>query len=262
MLPNSLSKIIFILATSWVAAGVVNYLADVLPINRRLVRPSCSNCGNSLSIYNYILWPVKCSSCGKWVEIRHWLVRIALITIMVMISVSNANKELNFILALLIVAYFILVSIIDLEHRLIIHPVSLAGAVLGAGIGFYLHGVTSSLLGGLAGFLCMLLLYLFGTLFVTWLARVRKHSSGEDALGFGDVILGGVLGLFLGYPGIFIAIMLAILSAGIVSLVYIFVVVLRKKYHANLTIPYGPFLVLGAFILLFLRNNILIALGW
>ena len=174
----------------------------------------------------------------------------------------GSGIELAFIPALLVIIYFLLVAVIDIEHRLIIHPVSIFGAVLGFVIGFSLHGINVTLLGGIAGFICMLMLYLFGRIFMGWLARLRHRSSGEDALGFGDVILGGVLGLFLGFPGIFISIVLAILSAGVVSLIYILVTLLKMEYHANLTIPYGPFLVLGAFVMLFLRNYLQIALSW
>jgi len=172
----------------------------------------------------------------------------------VFIWFNGVGRELAFIPALLVIIYFLLVSVIDIEHRLIIHPLSMFGAALGFVIGFSLHGIESTLLGGITGFITMMILYLLGRIFVVWLARIRNRSLIEDALGFGDVILGGVLGLFLGFPGIFISIVLAILSAGVASLIYILVMLLRREYQSNLTIPYGPFLVLGAFILLFLRN--------
>ena len=262
MSSTTIKEIIIILITAWVAAGVVNYLADVLPVKRKLATPKCSRCDHAFNIIYYILWPSKCPSCGKKVEIRHWVVRISLMLLGMFAWLYGSGIALAFIPALLVIIYFLLVVVIDIEHRLIIHPVSIFGAVLGFVIGFSLHGIKVTLLGGIAGFISMLTLYLFGRIFMGWLDRLRHRSSGEDALGFGDVILGGVLGLFLGFPGIFISIVLAILSAGVVSLIYILVTLLKREYHANLTIPYGPFLVLGAFVMLFLRNYLQIALSW
>ena len=76
------------------------------------------------------------------------------------------NHVLPFLLAYIILVYLAIVIVIDLEHRVILHPVSLVGAVLGLGTGIFLrsqnqntlpHGITSTLLGGLAGFGVMLL---------------------------------------------------------------------------------------------------------
>ena len=254
--------IIIFIVLSWVAAGLVNYLADVLPTKRSLAIPVCSNCGQPFYLVYYILWPAKCTSCGKRVGFRHWAVRLSVILLGLLIWVNRDGRTVALLPGLVVLLYFVLVSIIDIEHRLILHPVSLFGAILGAIIGFSLHGALSTLLGGITGFLCMFGMYLFGTVFVKWLARVRATSVGEDALGFGDVTLGGVLGLFLGFPGVFFSIALAILAAGAVSLVYVLIMMIRRGYRSNLTIPYGPFLVFGAFILLFLRDLLFSSLGW
>ena len=61
-------------------------------------------------------------------------------------------------LGLLGLIYFATVGIIDLEHRYIMMIVILAGAALGLGLGTHLHGLTSTLLGGLGGLLRLLLL--------------------------------------------------------------------------------------------------------
>ena len=113
------------------------------------------------------------------------------------------------------------VVVIDLEHRLILHPVSIAGAVLAAIFGVWKHGWVETLIGGAAGFGMMWLLYLFGELFAKWMARRRGGLANEVALGFGDVNLAGVLGLLLGWPGIVLGLFLTILLGGVVSLLYI-----------------------------------------
>lgn len=76
----------------------------------------------------------------------------------------------------------------------------------------------------------------------------------EEALGFGDVILSGVLGLILGWPGILLGLTLAILTGGLVSFIFILITALAGRYRAFSYIPYGPFLVLGSGGLLFFNQ--------
>jgi prepilin signal peptidase PulO-like enzyme (type II secretory pathway) len=153
------------------------------------------------------------------------------------------------------------VFVIDLEHRLILHPVSLVGVAIGLFVGIWLHGLLVTILGGLAGFGIMLGLYLLGYLFAKGIARKRNQDLDEDALGFGDVMLGGVLGLLLGWPGIVLGIIVAILLGGVVSLIFVFILLIRGKYQSFIAIPYGPFLVIGSVGLLFFSDLIMAILG-
>jgi leader peptidase (prepilin peptidase)/N-methyltransferase len=150
-----------------------------------------------------------------------------------------------------------LVIVIDIEHKLILHPVSIVGGILGLFVGVSLHGLRATLLGGLAGFLIMLLLYFFGHLIMGWVSKRRGYDLQEEALGFGDVNLGGVIGLILGWPGIIIGLILAVLLAGFFSLLYLLMKLLTKKYKPDLAIPYGPFLSISAILLIFFRDVIL-----
>ncbi len=72
-------------------------------------------------------------------------------------------------------------------------------------------------------------------------------------MGGGDVKLGALMGLVLGFPGSLLALMLAFLSGAIFS---IGLIILGKK-HFGQSIPFGPFLVLGSLIALFWGNKIL-----
>jgi len=134
----------------------------------------------------------------------------------------------------------------------ILHQVNIAGVVIGTIIGIILHGFQRTILGGIAGFVIMLSLYYLGK----WLIRLRMKAKNsysiEEALGFGDVNFSGVLGLLLGWPGIIAGLIITILAAGIVSFIYLCIMLSTKRYHTNLAIPYGPFLALSAVILLYL----------
>jgi leader peptidase (prepilin peptidase)/N-methyltransferase len=159
-----------------------------------------------------------------------------------------------FFLELLWLAYFSLVTVIDLEHRLILHPVSLAGVILALPTGIWLHGLVPTLLGGAAGFVIMLGLYYLGSLLARLLARWRGDKIDNEALGFGDVNLSGVLGLLLGWPAILAGLVLTILIGGVGALAVMVVARVQGKYRPDLAIPYGPFLVISAAALLFFRQ--------
>jgi leader peptidase (prepilin peptidase)/N-methyltransferase len=178
-------------------------------------------------------------------------------------------KALGFTLGMLVLVYFGIITIIDLEHRLILHPTSLAGAVLGFLVGTYIHGYVlgngpllgagRSLLGGLFGFGLLFLLYQFGTLAARYRAR-KMQASGqapddEEALGGGDVFLAGVLGLMLGWPLIWDALLLGVLLGGLISFLFIVLLLVRRRYSGDALmtfIPYGPYFIIGAFYKLFL----------
>jgi leader peptidase (prepilin peptidase)/N-methyltransferase len=159
--------------------------------------------------------------------------------------------EINPLLTVLLIAYFMLIIVVDLEHRLILHPVSLAGGVLCIGVGVQLHGILPTIFGGAAGTAIMFGLYMLGRVFVGYLTKARGEEIGEEALGFGDVILGGVLGMLLGWPGIIAGLILAVVLAGIISLLYLAVMFISRRDLRNLTIAYGPYLVISAFLLVF-----------
>jgi prepilin signal peptidase PulO-like enzyme (type II secretory pathway) len=62
-----------------------------------------------------------------------------------------------------------------------------------------------------------------------------------------------VIGLLLGWPGVLAGLVLAVLIAGAVTLVYLLVMVISRRYTPNLALPYGPFLAASAIFLLFFR---------
>lgn len=248
----------------WVAGLFVNYASDVLPVTRRFSQPACPNCQAEFSWTDYLTLRA-CRKCGTRRSLRTWIVQMTAVASFLYFWLSPP-QALGLPLGLIVLTYFGLIIVIDLEHRLILHPTSKAGAVLGLVVGTLIYskgeGVSSaaltSALGGIAGFVIMFALYQFGAL----VARIRARkmqaagqaSDDEEALGGGDVFLAGVLGLMLGWPNIILGLTYGILIGGFVSLLTIIQLFIKRRYTENAMmtfIPYGPSLILGAFYVLY-----------
>ncbi len=233
------------------AAWLVNYLSDTLPSGQKPGLPPCRHCQAALPWANYLTLG-SCPTCGKSRPWRTWLVLALGVALSLWLWLAPPAK-MGYWLGLLVLAYFGVITIIDLEHRAIMLVTVLAGAVLGLGAGSLLHGWVNTLIGGLVGLGVMGVFYLVGLLFARYRAKKLGADDGEEALGLGDVYLATVLGLLLGWPRILVGLMFGILAGGLVSLLLIIVLVLAKRYQSmTVFTAYGPYLVLGAFLLLYL----------
>jgi leader peptidase (prepilin peptidase)/N-methyltransferase len=231
------------------AGFLINYLADVLPYHRKIQSPTCLSCGRSIPFLDYVLGK-SCPACGQKRSIRFWLLILICAGVVVWLW-SRPPIRLGFWPGLILLLYLGVVVVIDIEHRLILHPISVVGALLGAGLGIWLHGFLPTLAGGAAGFLAMLLLYFLGDRFARLVARMRGQVLDEVALGFGDVNLSGILGLILGWPGILAGLGAAILLGGAASVIFIAGQLILRQYKPFTAIPYAPFLVIGTIIFLY-----------
>jgi leader peptidase (prepilin peptidase)/N-methyltransferase len=236
------------------AGGLINYLADVLPHTPRLGRPLCLNpdCGAAFRWTDYLLLR-RCPKCGHARAVRTYALLVLAEALSLFIWFLPPHT-LGFGLGLAVLTYLILVMVIDLEHRLILGPLSLAGLILAALVGIYVRGMQSTLIGGAAGFGIMYLFYLLGRLFTRWRARRLGTADHEEALGSGDVTLATILGLLLGWPLIWFGLLLGILISGVIGLIIILALLLTRRYktHAfNVFIPYGPFFILSTFLLIY-----------
>jgi len=237
------------LAAGW----VVNYLADVLPHDLRLSPALCPNpaCKAAFRWMDY-LFRTRCPKCGAWRRWRTFAVMI-LAEALALFTWFSPPHTLGFYPGFVLLTYLLLVAVIDLEHRLILRPLSIAGLLLAASVGFFARGWLETLVGGAVGFALMFAFYQFGRLFSRWRARKLGTTDVEEALGSGDVTLAAILGLLLGWPGITMGLLLGILFGGAGSLVVILWMLVRRNYNSLTAIPYAPFLILSATFLLFSR---------
>lgn len=238
-----------------IGAWLVNYLSDVMPRYRKLTALRCLDCSGILDWKAYLIYS-SCGSCGRVASRRHLVVLVILPILAILVGVYPIAAALGPYGSILWLVFFSLVVVIDLEHRLILHQVSLVGGGMGLVSGALSHGILNTLLGGAAGFGIMLAFYFMGEGFVRWLARRRGESINEVALGFGDVNLAGIMGLLLGWPGVVGGIFLAVILGGIISGFFLIIQVIRKEYQAFQALPYGPFLAASTLILFYLAQSI------
>lgn len=227
-----------------IAGVLINYLADVLPISRRITQPTCLNCGTLFNLRDY-LFAFKCKKCGNRTSTRVIIVTSFAIIGSVLLHFYPIYG-LNYWASLPVLIFLGLILVVDIEYRVVLIQTSIFGVVLFLIYGLILHGFWLTVKGGFAGFIVMILLYYMGILFNKIVGKIKHQEIDEVALGFGDVYVSGFLGLFTGWPTIIGAILIGILASGVFSIMYILYMVLTRRYKAFSAIPYTPFLILGA----------------
>ena len=130
----------------WIAGLFINYASDMLPLTRRFSQPACPRCQTPFAWRDYLTFR-SCRNCGRPRSFRTWLVQI-LATGAFVYFWLYPSKALGIPLGMLVLVYFAIITIIDLEHRLILHPTSLVGAVLGLIVGTSIHSRADGLLLG------------------------------------------------------------------------------------------------------------------
>lgn len=246
-------NLLWIIPLGLIVGILINHLADTLPIFRKItLSPICLSCDKPITLANYVTLK-NCSQCHAQSRVRKPISTIILIITYVLLYFFPPDYA-GFLISLVIVPFLFLIFIIDLEHRLILHPVSIFGAILFGIIGLYLNGWIATVLGGGIGFLLMYALYLFGIVFSKWMAKRRGEPIDEVALGYGDVNLTAILGLLFGWPRIAVLLFFAILLGGVFSGIFMIVLKIQKRYDLFTPIPYAPFLIVSALIILYIST--------
>lgn len=157
----------------------------------------------------------------------------------------QAGEFLNLAYNLIVVSGFIVIFFMDLKYGVILNKILLPLLIIVTGYLLILNpsSFVVNLICGVSAFLFFLIV-----------ALGFKVIRGKDGMGGGDIKLALVLGLFLGFPNIILALYLAFLTAAIVGIILI---LWKKKNLKNTSLPFGPFLILGTLTCLFFGNLIL-----
>jgi leader peptidase (prepilin peptidase)/N-methyltransferase len=259
-----LSKLwgVVIFAFGTVVGSFLNVCIWRLPRDESLIKPGshCPKCGTHIAWYDnipilsYIFLRGKCRHCGEPISIRYLLVEALTGTLFVLLYLKFS---LTIALAVYcaLVASFIVVAFVDLEHYIIPNEITFGGIAVGFVLCFvakYLPGdrfIVTSPLQAIAG----------GALFAGVIYALDQFSHlvfKKRGMGGGDVKLAGVIGLFVGLKLVLPVILVASVVGSVIG-----IAVLGIRHHKEEDpshyIPFGPYLVLGTIIVLFFGENML-----
>jgi leader peptidase (prepilin peptidase)/N-methyltransferase len=258
---------IALLACVGLVMGILlNLAADSLPTGEHLSLPACRFCGRSRPLYAwsavvaYLGRRYRCASCGAPLSIRHILVELGSVLLFAFVWM-RAGPVAQAVFNALYGSLFILILVIDLEHRLIPHVITLPSIVL-ALIGAFVNPMFDTpkraLLGGAIGLVGTLVVYWVGGLFARLMGRLRGQPIPEVAFGFGDVTLNTFIGLAVGAPEVIFAMVIGFLVGGIAAISYLVVQgAIKRQYQLFTAIPYGPFLIVGGATMLYFGQEFL-----
>jgi leader peptidase (prepilin peptidase)/N-methyltransferase len=245
----------------------LNVVIYRVPIGMSIVRPasSCPNCGAGIHAYDnvpIVAWLAlrgKCRSCSAPISARYPLVELGtglfffVVSLPLAAKLAAAQPNINEIasgLALVAFLYLAAISIalsfIDIEHHRLPNAIVLPSYVVGAvllGTSSLLVGDYGALLRAGIGLAAMGAAYL--ALAVLW----------KGSMGLGDVKLAGVLGLYLGYTG-WSALAVGSISAFFLGGIFGLALILLRKTTRKSGIPFGPWMVLGAWVGILFGNLI------
>ncbi len=245
----------------------LNVVIYRVPIGMSVVRPAsaCPNCGSGIHAYDnvpVVAWLAlrgRCRSCSAPISARYPLVELGtgvfffLVSLPIATQLAGVQPTVNEIasgLALVAFLYLAAISIalsfIDIEHHrlpnAIVLPAYAVGIILLA-TSCILIGDYAALLRAGIGMAALGLAYL--TLALLW----------KGSMGLGDVKLAGVLGLYLGYTG-WGALAVGSIGAFLLGGIFGLVLILLHKTTRKSGIPFGPWMVLGAWVGILFGNLI------
>ena len=234
-----------------------------LPEEEKLTgRSHCPHCKKTLSAWELVplaSWLAlrgKCRNCGKKISPRYFIIELlcALSFVFCWQYLQPADAAGYLLLVKYLISLLVLLAVfaIDLEHYLILDVIVYPAVVVVTVLNFCLDltnhqalfSLHSHFLGGVVAALAGCLPF-----FLVW------YFSNGRWMGFGDVKLALLLGTILGWPQIFVGLMLGILSGGLFS----FVLLLFTSKTLKSQVPFGTFLAIGTVLAMFWGDKLL---GW
>jgi leader peptidase (prepilin peptidase) / N-methyltransferase len=200
-------------------------------------RSKCPSCGETIAahdntpVLSWMLLRGHCRSCGERIPVRYPLTELAMAALFAATVLILGTAEAGELaLGLALCALLVIVTLTDLERRVIPNTILLVGAMIGVGIAAATdpsslaeRGIAAAAAGGF--------------LFLIALAYPR-------GMGMGDVKLVAVMGLYLGRavaPALLIG-----FAAG--ALVGLSMIARKGAVARKQAIPFGPFLALGGIV--------------
>jgi len=224
-----------------------------LPREKSIVYPpsACPACGgriaarDNIPVISWLVLGGRCRSCSVRISWRYPLVEL-LNGLLTLALFSKFQLSPTFFVLFLFCSALVVITFIDLEHQIIPDVISLPGIAVGFACSFIVPwlGWKNSLIGIVAG---------GGSLLVV--AYGYQLLTKKEGMGGGDIKLLAMMGAFLGWRSIPFIIFTSSLLGSVVGIS----VIMARKRDAQVPIPFGPFLALGAVLFIFFGRQLI---GW
>lgn len=227
-----------------VIGSFLNVCIFRIPLKKSIVFPAshCFHCKHELKpldllpFFSFFILKGKCRYCGEKISIQYPLIELVTGLLFLFVLINYGLSFYSFFY-MIFISLLLIVAIIDYKKGIIPNVLILFGLIFGMVYNISIVITTYSfdrLKEGIIGFLV-------GTAIIFIIILVSRGGMGA-----GDLKLMGVIGLFLGYKGVILTIFLGVLLGGIFAII----ILIAKLKERKSTIPFGPFLCMGAFIAL------------
>ena len=218
-----------------VVGSFLNVVIYRIPNHKSIVKPrsKCTGCKNQIAWYDnipivsYIVLLAKCRNCKAPISIRYPLVEF-ICGMMTLMLLNIYGPSFESIVVVLICYMLIAITFIDVDYFIIPNEFIIFGFV----ISIIAHGFNLLPLTLAQGFYG--LLTFGGTLFL--MGALGTFLFKKEAMGFGDIKLGLVLGSFLGVELSLLALFFSFIFGGFMSLILL----VTKEVADDHMIPFGP----------------------
>lgn len=243
MFVSVLLTITFVLGL--VVGSFLNVCISRVPEGGSVVRPSshCPKCKSAIRwfhnipLLSYLFLGGRCAYCSERISLRYPAIEL-LTALLFAATTWFFGVGWVTVIYWFFISALIVVSFIDLDHQIIPNVISFPGVVLGFLSSFCIPWLSwsESLVGIVVG----------GG--VLWgIAACYVLITHTEGMGMGDVKLLAMIGAFLGYKALLPVILISSFAGAAVGLA---LMGLHGKSR-KLAIPFGPFLSLGAVVVLF-----------
>lgn len=245
---------LLLIAAAWFGAclgSFSNVLIYRLPRNLQVARgrSHCPSCNaqvawyDNVPVFSWVLLRGRCRSCHDRIGVRYPLVELggALCAVAGIVRFGWTLEGLSASIFLLLLLD---IALIDWEHMVIPHTLTVGGAVIGLILSlFAAPGLPMALWGAVCGAGIILA--------VTWLYKLVRGVIG---MGGGDVMLMGMVGVYTGPWGI-----PAVLFGGALMGTLYALLAGKGRVEGAAKLPFGTFLAVAAAVVLFFGEPLL---GW
>jgi len=154
-------------------------------------------------------------------------------------------------------SWLLALAMIDIDTQTLPNSLTQSGLVLGLIYQVSLATTGANGASNVASISKLLLFGIIGAIVGIWLLDIMRIAGRfflqKEAMGGGDPKLAAMIGMWLGWQNVLLAIMIASAIGTVVGAIAI----AAKNLDKQQQIPFGPFLALGAAISLFYGNNII-----